>query len=296
MLFGSVNSYNISDPEEQDAGLTVADCTIHNVGHEYPGNCGITAFYSRGLRLLHNEIFDIPYTGISVGWGWNFVQQKTWPRMPWDADNIIEGNDIHHVMTRLGDGGMIYTLGPQGNRPFLRASGFGRYYPAEPVPPLRIQPMSQIVRNYLHDNGPSSPSGGGQKAKGLYSDEGSTNWNISGNVIENNGGPNFVWMSGCRDTAINNSWSNNAYSCKIVRGKSLGPHGRTSECCDSACSGWRNNASVCPLDRADLDGRVGVGTTNYTAAAMPAAVREVAAAAGPRPRVVGLSQSMNRRF
>lgn len=59
-----------------------SDCTIHNVGHEFPGNCGITAFYSRGLRLLHNEIYNIPYTGISVGWGWNFAQRKTWPRMP----------------------------------------------------------------------------------------------------------------------------------------------------------------------------------------------------------------------
>ena len=77
---------------------------------------------------------------------------------------------------------------------------------------------------------------GGQKAKALYSYEGSTNWNISGNVVENNGGPNFVWMSGCRDTAINNSWSSNFYSCKSVSGKVLGPHGRTSECCDSECS------------------------------------------------------------
>ena len=93
----------------------------------------------------------------------------------WDADNVIEGNDIHHTMTRLGDGGMIYTLGPQGNRPFLRASGFGRYYPVEPEPPLEILPMSQIVRNYLHDNGPNSDRGG-QKIKALYSDEGSTNW------------------------------------------------------------------------------------------------------------------------
>ena len=100
---------------------------------------------------------------------------------------------------------------------------------------LRILPMSQILRNHLHDNGPPSDRGG-QKAKALYSDEGSTNWNISGNVVENNGGPNFVWMSGCRDTAINNSWSSNFYSCKSVSGKVLGPHGRTSECCDSECS------------------------------------------------------------
>jgi hypothetical protein len=65
VLFGSVDTYNISVLRQQDAGLSVVDCTIHNVGHEYPGNCGITAFYSRGLRLLHNEIYNIPYSGIS---------------------------------------------------------------------------------------------------------------------------------------------------------------------------------------------------------------------------------------
>ena len=58
VLFGSVDTYNVSDPEHQDAGLTVADCTIHNVGHEYPGNCGITAFYSRGLRLMQH-LYDL---------------------------------------------------------------------------------------------------------------------------------------------------------------------------------------------------------------------------------------------
>ena len=78
--------------------------------------------------------------------------------------------------------------------------------------------------------------------------------------------------------------SDNFYSCKIGHGRPLGPHGRTSECCDSGCSGWRNNASVCPLDRADLDGRIGVGTTNYTGEAMPAAAKVIAAAAGPRHR------------
>ena len=48
--------------------------------------------------------------------------------------------------------------------------------------------------------------------------------------------------------------------------------------------GWRNNASVCPLDRLNLEGGVGAGTTNYTGRAMPAAAKEIAAAAGPRPR------------
>ena len=53
---------------------------------------------------------------------------------------------------------------------------------------------------------------------------------------------------------------------------------------DRADRGWRNNASVCPLDRVNLEGGVGAGTTNYTGRAMPAAAKEIAAAAGPRPR------------
>ena len=53
---GSVDSYNITDRQQQDADITVADCRIRSVGHEFQGNCGITAFYTRGLRLLHNEI------------------------------------------------------------------------------------------------------------------------------------------------------------------------------------------------------------------------------------------------
>ena len=168
---------------------------------------------------------------------------------------------------------MLQTLGPQGNKPFSRASGGGQVYPSIPELPLHVLPMSQIVRNYLHDNGPVGSAKGGQKAKGLYSDDGSTNWDISENVIENNSGPNFVWVSGCRDTTINNSWSDNAYSCKIIPGQSLGPHGRLSECCDSACSGWRNNDTICPLP----------GTFNYTGAAMPIATKAIAIAAGPRP-------------
>ena len=41
-----------------------------------------------------------------------------WPSMPWDEGNDISYNNIHDVMMMLGDGGSIYTLGPQGNVPF----------------------------------------------------------------------------------------------------------------------------------------------------------------------------------
>jgi len=78
--------------------------------------------------------------------------EVTWPRMPWDHGNVVRWNHVHEVDGILGDGGSIYTLGVQGNRPF-RAGSVRKAYPAVPEPPLKILPMSQMVSNYAHDNG-----------------------------------------------------------------------------------------------------------------------------------------------
>ena len=102
---------------------------------------------------MHNEIGELPYSGVSIGWGWGRTMEITWPRMPWDAANQIDRNDIHDVMQMLGDGGAIYTLGPQGNVPFPKGPS-GKVYPEAPVPPLRRLPPSTMVGNFIHDTGP----------------------------------------------------------------------------------------------------------------------------------------------
>jgi hypothetical protein len=65
---GTIDTYNISDPTKQDVGNVVIDNTVRNVGREWLGTCGIIAFYSRGTRVLHNEVSHVPYTGVSIGW------------------------------------------------------------------------------------------------------------------------------------------------------------------------------------------------------------------------------------
>ena len=72
--------------------------------------------------------------------------------MPWDHGNVVRWNHVHEVDGILGDGGSIYTLGVQGNRPF-RAGSVRKAYPAVPEPPLKILPMSQMVSNFAHNNG-----------------------------------------------------------------------------------------------------------------------------------------------
>eukprot|EP01052_Picozoa_sp_SAG31_P024017 SAG31_NODE_2017_length_6663_cov_3.680530_4_plen_280_part_00 len=100
---GRVNSYNITDRSKHDAGNTVSDCRIVDVATEFHGAPGVAVFYSRGTRLVHNEIANLPYTGVSIGWGWGRTMEIVWPSMPWDAENEVSFNDIHDVMTILGE-------------------------------------------------------------------------------------------------------------------------------------------------------------------------------------------------
>ena len=81
--------------------------------------------------------------------------------MPWDRNNTVAHNHIHHIDGIMGDGGAVYTLGVQGNRPFHQGSN--REYPALPLPPLKIQPMSVIHSNWIHNNGWSSRPGHGAR-------------------------------------------------------------------------------------------------------------------------------------
>ncbi len=135
---GQINSYNISNPVFQDADNQVIDTVVKGVGIEWLGTCGIIAFYSRGTRILHNEVAHVPYTGISVGWGWTRTMEVTCencatatsapprirqlrnclpsphlclltlgPRMPWDRNNVVEYNNVHSIDGIMGDGGAM---------------------------------------------------------------------------------------------------------------------------------------------------------------------------------------------
>eukprot|EP01052_Picozoa_sp_SAG31_P040079 SAG31_NODE_5715_length_2366_cov_1.956771_1_plen_634_part_00 len=81
-----------ADPALQERGNTVADCTIHAVAREYRGHPGLLVGFSHGTTLIHNEIYNIPYSAISIGWGWS-----SWP-YTWEGANAVVGNHIHHHM------------------------------------------------------------------------------------------------------------------------------------------------------------------------------------------------------
>jgi hypothetical protein len=266
LSIGRTNTYNLTEkPLLHDAGNILSDSVIEYAAQEYHGAPGIAVFYARDTHLVHNEIKDLPYTGISIGWGWGRTMEIMWPRMPWDAGNDISNNNIHDVMQMLGDGGAIYTLGPQGNRPYPKGPS-GKTYPAKPVPPLQLLPPSTMNFNYIHDTGPDdgipdAPGAGSHFPGGLYNDEGTTNWEMVGNVVVDTP----AWLQGCR---FNPGWigyvtfANNSIACDKKQ-----PHS------SSGCT-IINHDNVCP----NINNKV----VNSRSSLSPAA-QSVMAAAGPRP-------------
>jgi hypothetical protein len=87
---------------------TVADNWVHNVAVEYTGGVGIFQGYARYDTIEHNQINDVPYSGISSNWGWGHTPTET-------AGNKILDNLVYDAMQQRGDGGGIYALGQQGD-------------------------------------------------------------------------------------------------------------------------------------------------------------------------------------
>lgn len=103
------------DQREIATGNTIDSNYVHHIGVEYEGAPAIVAGYVRGTTITHNEISDVPYSGISAGWGgWHTdsVRPQENPRI--NADNVVSYNMVYRNMLTHFDGGAVYTNGPQG--------------------------------------------------------------------------------------------------------------------------------------------------------------------------------------
>lgn len=104
----SIGSLSDSFPSTKDLvkDNTVDNNLISNVAVEFRGCVGIITGYTDHTVIIHNELHNLPYTGISIGWGWSNTETVA-------KNNEISYNLIDSVLTLLQDGAAIYTLSAQ---------------------------------------------------------------------------------------------------------------------------------------------------------------------------------------
>jgi len=98
--------YQPQDLREVCSNLHISDNVVADCANEYWGCVGIIAGYVRDFLIEHNEVFELPYSGISVGWGW--IRSANVMK-----DNRIIANEVHHFGRHNYSCGGIYTLSAQ---------------------------------------------------------------------------------------------------------------------------------------------------------------------------------------
>lgn len=160
--------YDPTDKREWCDRLSVSDNYIHDCANEDWGCVGICAGYVRNILIAHNELSELSYSGISLGWGWT----KTVNGM---RNNVVRNNYIHHYAKHMYDVAGIYTLSVQAKSLIAENVVDSIYSPA-----------------YVHDP---------NHWFYLYTDEGSSfitvrdNWCPSEKFLQNANGPGNTWQN-----------------------------------------------------------------------------------------------------
>ena len=154
--------------DEICSDILVKDNLFLNCTNEDWGCVGIGAGYVANTTIEGNEVADVNYSGICVGWGWTPLESGM-------HSNVIRGNYVHHFAKQLWDAGGIYTLSNQ--------------------------PGSLIVDNRIEDL-VDAPYATNHRAFYIYFDEATDGFTVDNNLCPN---PEFGYNRPGPDLKVKNN-------------------------------------------------------------------------------------------
>jgi hypothetical protein len=169
ILAGGVrrDAHHPHDPRQINRQLIVRNNRIRSVSKDFFDHSAILSTYVEGAVILHNDISDVPYDAIDIGYGWGMhdpngnpnyrvrMHGYDWPQnlvyrtSTTHHDVVVAGNRIHDAKKLFHDGGAIYNLS--------------------------ASPGTLITENYIFNN---------HGQIGLYLDEGSRYITVRKNVVQ----------------------------------------------------------------------------------------------------------------
>jgi hypothetical protein len=185
------DSHHPSNPAMTNANVTIDNNFVTDVAKDYKDMSGILSTYADHTVISHNEVSNLAYDGIDVGWGWGandaggspdyqnrglYAFQPVYTTPTTLKNTVVSNNLIHGTKKVFHDGGSLYNLS--------------------------ANPGAVFSGNYIYDN---------QHTVGLYLDEGSRYVTEENNVVQDSG----VWIftnasssNNTSDNTLENNWYN----------------------------------------------------------------------------------------
>lgn len=154
----------------ESSRILVDNNHIFDGGHVYAAGVGIWVAQSSHDTISHNDIHDLRYSGMSIGWNWGLETNRT-------HHNVIEQNHVHDLVHGvLSDAGLIYTLG--------------------------VSPGSVIRNNVFHDIWPYRAP---ELAWGIYLDAQCGGYLVESNLVYNTRNGGIMFNNGGHQHVIRNN-------------------------------------------------------------------------------------------